>query len=153
VRLSDGSHSHREYVLHPGAVVVLAEPTPGHVLLEWQYRYPVGQHFIEVPAGKIDRGEEPLAAAVRELKEETGFVAQRWTKLVTLHPCIGYSNERFEVFHAEGLQQVGASLDEGEFLHCFTLPFEEAIAKVMGGEISDSKSALALLFFDKLRQR
>jgi ADP-ribose pyrophosphatase len=147
VRLPNGAKAHREYVLHPGAVVVIAEPSPGHILLEWQYRYPVGQHFIEVPAGKIDKGEAPQLAAERELREETGYVAQRWTKLVTLHPCIGYSNERFEVFLAEGLSQVGASLDEGEFLHCFTLPFEEAVAKVMSGEISDSKSALAILFY------
>jgi ADP-ribose pyrophosphatase len=153
VRLPDGSTSHREYVLHPGAVVILAEPKPGHILLEWQYRYPVGRHFIEVPAGKIDHGEEPLRAAERELREETGFVANRWIKLVTQHPCIGYSNERFEVFAAQDLTQVGAELDAGEFLHCFTLPIEEAVAKVMSGEISDSKSALALLFYDRWRSR
>ena len=89
------------------------------ILLERQYRYPLRRHFIELPAGKIEPGEDPLATAQRELKEECGYEAAQWRHLATLHPCIGYADERIELYLARGLTHVGHALDDGEFLEVF----------------------------------
>lgn len=150
VRLPDGGTATREYIKHPGAVIVIAQPDPQSVLMERQFRYPVGRHFIELPAGKIDKGERPLATAQRELQEECGYAAGQWRHLTTLHPCIGYADERVELFLATDLRHVGDRLDEGEFLEVMTVSLREALGWVVDGRISDSKTALGLLWAEKI---
>jgi ADP-ribose pyrophosphatase len=145
VRLPDGNTATREYIEHPGAVMIVPRFPDGQLLFERQYRYPLARVFIEFPAGKIDAGEEPLETARRELLEETGFEAERWSYLATLHPLITYSTERIEVYVAEELTQVGAQLDAGEFVETFTAPLEDALAWLDRGEITDVKTMLGLL--------
>lgn len=145
VRLPDGTEATREYIAHPGAVMIVPRLADGKLLLERQFRYPLHRVFIEFPAGKIDEGEEPLATAARELLEETGYTAQRWTYLATLHPLITYSTERIEVFMADGLEYVGAKLDAGEFVEILTATLETALEWLGRGEITDVKTMLGLL--------
>lgn len=150
VRLPDGSVSTREHIDHPGAVAVLALLDNGNLVLERQYRYPPQREFIELPAGKIDAGEDILVCAQRELLEETGYIASEWTHLTTAWPCIGYANERMEYFLARGLSHQGSKLDDGEFLEVFELPFEEALQWVRQGRICDSKSIVGLFWLEKV---
>src|SRR3970282_973926 len=116
VRLSDGRIARREYVRHPGAATVVPFLDTGTVMLVRQYRYALARHFYEIPAGKIDPGETPLQAARRELREECGYEAREWRRLTTIHPCIGYSDERIELYLARGLTHVGHAPDDGELL-------------------------------------
>ncbi|HSD37817.1 MAG TPA: NUDIX hydrolase [Rhodocyclaceae bacterium] len=146
VRLPDGSISIREFIKHPGACIVIAELRPGVLVFERQFRYPVGQVLMELPAGKLDAGEEPLACARRELLEETGYVADSWQHIATLHPCVAYSNEHIEVFLARGLKYEGQQLDEGEFLEVFEMSLNDAEAAVFDGRITDAKT-IACLFW------
>lgn len=151
VALPDGSEAMREYVVHPGAVVIIACLDDGSLLFERQFRYPLHRVFLELPAGKIDPGEEILATARRELLEETGYEATRWRHLGVMHPCIGYSNERIEIFLAQGLQERGpAQLDEGEYLTLTRLSLAEAVARVLAGEITDAKTITALFWAEKV---
>lgn len=150
VRLPDGGTATREYIRHPGAVVILAQPDPQTVLMERQFRYPLGRHFIELPAGKIDAGEKPLATAQRELHEECGYRAGQWQRLATLHPCIGYADEAMELFLARDLTHIGNRLDEGEFLEVMTVPLVQAVNWVRDGSITDPKTALGLLWAEKI---
>jgi ADP-ribose pyrophosphatase len=152
VALPDGSQGTREYVLHQGAAMVIPLFKDGSVLLERQFRYPVRSHFLELPAGKIDPGEEPLATARRELLEETGYAASEWRHLATLYPCVGYSNERVELFIARGLEHEGHPGEDGEFLECVRLSLDEALELVTAGEITEAKTILGLLWADKLRK-
>lgn len=149
VLLPDGTTSHREYLVHPGAVVMLALLDNGNLIMERQYRYPTLQEFIELPAGKIDKGEDILVTAQRELLEETGYVAREWTHLTMAFPCIGYSNERLEYFIARGLTHQGRQLDEGEFLEVFELPLKEAIEWIRLGKITDGKTIVGLFWLEK----
>jgi ADP-ribose diphosphatase len=146
VRLPDGALSIREFIKHPGACIVIAELRPGVLVFERQFRYPVGQVFMELPAGKLDAGEEPLACARRELLEETGYVADSWQHIATLHPCVAYSDEHIEVFLARGLSFEGQRLDEGEFLEVFEMSLSDAEAAVFDGRITDAKT-IACLFW------
>jgi len=144
VRLPDGNHSAREYIRHPGAVAIVAVLPNGGLIFERQFRYPLRRAFLEVPAGKIDPGEDILACAMRELREEAGYQADDWQHLGVIHPCIGYSDERIELFLARKLTHVGSELDEGEFLELLTLSAEEAEAAVHDGRITDGKTIAAL---------
>jgi len=148
-RLPDGTISSREYITHPGAVAILALLDNGKLLMERQYRYAAQQEFIEIPAGKIDQGEDILVTAQRELLEETGYVAREWVHLSTAWPCIGYADERLEYFLARGLTHQGRQLDEGEFLEVFELGIAEAIELVRTGKINDSKTIVGLFWLEK----
>ena len=149
VRLPDGSISMREYIIHPGAVAVLALLDNGNLVMERQFRYAPQQEFIELPAGKIDHGEDILITAQRELLEETGYVAREWTHLTTAWQCIGYADERMEYFIARGLTHQGSKLDDGEFLEVFELSLTEALQWVRQGKITDSKTIVGLFWLEK----
>lgn len=151
VRLPNGKQSIREYIRHPGAVVVLALLDNGKLLFERQFRYPLRRVFLELPAGKIDAGEDILLTAQRELLEETGYVAREWQHLGVMHPCIGYSDERIEIFVARGLHLTGEKqLDHNEFLDVLELSSGEARAAVLDGGITDAKTITALYWLDRL---
>jgi ADP-ribose pyrophosphatase len=144
VRLPDGGTAQREYVQHPGAVIIIPMLDADTVLMERQFRYAVGKHFYELPAGKIERGEEPFATAQRELIEECGYTAASWRHLATLHPCVGYSDERFELYLARELTHVGRALDEGEFLDVVPMTIDEIRGAVLDGRITDVKVVAGL---------
>ncbi|HNO62194.1 MAG TPA: NUDIX hydrolase [Plasticicumulans sp.] len=151
VRLPNGGESVREYVVHPGAVVIVAVLDDGRLLFENQFRYPLQRDFLELPAGKIDAGEAIETTARRELLEETGYVAGEWRHLGVMHPCIGYSDERIEIFLACGLKKVAEpSLDHNEFLDVLTLGLDEAVAAVRDGRITDAKTVTALFWAEKI---
>jgi len=145
VRLPDGSQGTREYIRHPGAVAVVPLFDDGRILLERQFRYPHGREFIEVPAGKLEPGEPHLATAKRELLEETGYEAEEWRRLGVIHTAIAYTDEAIEIFVARKLNHVGRKLDQGEFLETLTVGFDEAIAMIRDGRITDAKTVAALL--------
>ncbi|QID17710.1 NUDIX hydrolase [Nitrogeniibacter mangrovi] len=144
VRLPDGKHGVREYIAHPGAVAIIAELPDGRLIFERQFRYPLRRAFLEIPAGKIDPGEDIEACARRELREETGYEAAVWEHVGVMHPCIGYSDERIEVFIARDLTHVGHAWDEGEFLEILSLSRDEIQAAVASGELTDAKTLSAL---------
>ena len=149
VRLPDGKVAWREYVEHPGAVMMLAFLDEETVLMERQYRYPLRRHFLELPAGKRETGEAPLATAKRELVEECGYEAADWFHLATLHTCIGYSDEAIELYGARGLVHVGQRLDAGEHLEVLPVRLEDALSWVREGLVTDTKTTFALLWWDR----
>ncbi len=150
VLLPDGKESVREYITHPGAVVVLAFLDNGNLLFERQFRYPLRRVFLELPAGKIDPGEAIIDTAQRELLEETGYTASDWEYLGVMHPCIGYSDERIEIFAARGLKLAGEKqLDHNEFLEVVELSPAEAKQAVWDGRITDAKTITSLFWLDK----
>lgn len=150
VTLPDGGTALREYIVHPGAAIILPLFDDGSVLLERQFRYPLGQHFYELPAGRLEPDEASLATAKRELLEETGYVATEWRELGRLHPCIGYSNEQIDFFLARKLEFKGAQLDEGEFLETMRVPLPESLEWIRHGRITDAKTILGLFWAEKL---
>lgn len=145
VRLPDDGTATREYIVHPGAVMIVPRLPDGKLLFERQYRYPLDRVFIEFPAGKIDPDEAPEACARRELLEETGYQAASWSYVSTLHPLITYSTERIDIYLADDLTHVGAKLDHGEFVETFSATLDEALAWLDRGEITDVKTMLGLL--------
>jgi ADP-ribose pyrophosphatase len=146
VRLPDGAETVREYIRHPGAVAIVALFDDGRVLLERQFRYPLGRTFIEIPAGKLEAGEGPLETGKRELLEETGYVAAEWRRLGLIHNAIGYSDEVIEIWLARDLELRRQQLAEGEFLEVFSVPLAEAQAMARDGRITDAKSVAGLLW-------
>lgn len=146
VSLPDGSEAMREFVKHPGACVIIAESRPGVLVFERQFRYPVGRVCLELPAGKLDANESPLSCAQRELREETGFTAANWRQLGAMHPCIGYSDERIEIFLAQGLTAGERRLDHGEFLDVLEMNLAEAEEAVFDGRITDGKTITCLFW-------
>lgn len=153
VRLPNGGESTREYIVHPGAVVVIPVFDNGDLLLERQHRYPLHRDFIELPAGKIDPGEDDLTCAKRELEEETGYTATEWREVTTIYPCIGYSDERLAFYLARGLQDGTHGRDPDEFLEIFRLPFAEAMQWVRDGRICETKTVIGLFWLEKMLQQ
>jgi len=151
IRLPDGGEATREFVVHPGAVLIVPVLADGRLVLERQFRYPVKRVMLEFPAGKIDAGETSLATAQRELVEEAGYAAERWKPLGTIHPEIGYSTEFIDLFEATGLTHVGSRLDEGEFLDIVALTEDELLATFDCGGFTDGKSIAALFAWRRSR--
>jgi ADP-ribose pyrophosphatase len=151
VRLPDGSLASREYVRHPGAVVVVAQLPDGRYVMVRQWRHPLGRVFAEFPAGKLDAGEEPLACAKRELQEETGYRAKRWAYAGPIHLAIAYSTEVIHLFFADDLQSGPRQLDEGEFLDVFAASLEQLLQWARDGELTDAKTLFCLLWAQNLR--
>lgn len=150
VALPDGSSATREYIVHPGAVMVIALRDDGRVVLERQYRYPVQRVHIEFPAGKIDGGEDRLACAQRELLEETGYSARQWAHAGVLHPCISYSTEFIDIWFARGLQSGERKLDKGEFLDVISATPGQLQAWCRDGQVTDSKTLTGALWLQNV---
>ncbi|MDI6401902.1 NUDIX hydrolase [Balneolaceae bacterium ANBcel3] len=145
VELPDGKESEREWIDHPGASAVIPVFETGEIQLVRQFRYPVGKTFYEIPAGKIDRGEDPLAAAQRELLEETGIRGTHWVSLGIFHPVIGYSNEVIYLYLTWGIDQNQANADADEFVTPVKYPFQKAVDLVMNGEFTDGKTMAGII--------
>ena len=151
VALPDGREAVREYVVHPGAVMVVPILPDRRLVMELQYRYPVGQTMIEFPAGKLDAGEGGLACAQRELLEETGYSAGRWAKAGIMHPVIGYATEIIEVWFADDLRLGERKLDEGEFLDVFTATQQELEDWMRDGQLTDAKTVVGMMWLSQWR--
>lgn len=149
VQLANGNTSQREYVTHPGAVVIVPILANSNIVLERQFRYPLHQVFIELPAGKIDPNEDVLTTGQRELLEETGYSASDWVKLGIQHPCIGYSNEVIHIFLARNLSAGNSKRDADELLEVFELSLDDCLNMVVSGKITDSKTIVALFLVEK----
>lgn len=149
VRAPDGHLAPREYLRHPGAVMVVPLLDNGEVVLERQYRHPLRRSFVEFPAGKIDPGEDILACAQRELLEETGYVASEWIYLGGFHNAIGYCDEKIEVFLARGLRHEGAGTDDGEVLEIFTARWQELRDRIHAGAVSDVKTIVGTYWLER----
>ena len=145
IRLPDGGEATREVVDHPGGVCILALDDENRALLVSQFRYPYGQVLREVPAGKLEYGEDPTEAAIRELKEETGAVAGDFRSLGELYPSPGYCGEIIRMYLARELTFGETHLDEDEFLDLERVPFDELVEQVLSGEIKDAKTIAVVL--------
>lgn len=150
VRLPGGKQATREYVVHPGAVMVIALLDDGRVLLERQYRYPMQRAMIEFPAGKLDAGEASLACARRELEEETGYSAREWARAGVLHPVISYATEFIDIWFARGLQPGVQRLDEGEYLDVFAASPDELLVWCRSGVVTDAKTLTGALWLQNV---
>lgn len=148
VELPSGKQAEREYIKHSGAVAVFALDKENNIILERQYRTPVSQIMIEVPAGKIDAGEDYLTCGKRELLEETGYVSDEWDYLGEILPCIGYSTEKIVFYVAHNVVLTKANLDEGEFLEVYKQPLSELINDAYNGKITDGKTLAGLLLLN-----
>lgn len=152
VRLPSGNQGQREYVVHPGAVLIVPILDNGNLLLERQFRYPLNRVFTELPAGKIDPGENILKTGQRELQEETGYSAQEWIYLGLQHPCIGYATEVIHMFLAKGLIEGEPLNDADEALQLFEASLEDCLQMVADQEITDAKTIIALMWTEKYLQ-
>ena len=152
VRLPDGQIAAREYLTHPGAVAIVALLNDGRVLLERQYRYPIAKACIEIPAGKLELGEDHLLCAQRELEEETGYTARKWSYIRRIHPVISYSTELIDIYLAEDLIAGNSKLDDEEFLDVFAAPLEQLLAWIEEGEITDVKTTISAYWLDRYRR-
>jgi ADP-ribose pyrophosphatase len=151
VRLPDGSTTRREYIVHPGAVMVVPILDDGRLVIERQYRYPMGRAMIEFPAGKLEAGEPPFECAVRELAEETGYRAREWARAGVMHNAIAYSTEHIEVWFARGLIAGAQRLDAGEFVDVLEASEDELNARAQSGELTDAKTLVGLLWLARWR--
>ena len=152
VRLPDGRTALREFVVHPGAAMIVPVLPDGRLLMERQFRYPVGMTMIEFPAGKLDPNEDPMVCAQRELKEETGYTAARWAKAGIMHPVIGYATEIIEIWFADGLMAGEPQRDDGEFLETFAATQQELEAWLLDGRLTDVKTIVGMMWLRQWRE-
>lgn len=152
VSLPDGGEAVREYLTHPGAVAIVALLDDGRVLMERQYRYPIAKACLEIPAGKLDPSEDHLICAQRELEEETGYTAKKWSYIRRIHPVISYSTEFIDIYLAEGLVPGKSHLDEEEFLDVFAASIDQLLTWVEEGEITDVKTTISAYWLDRYRR-
>lgn len=145
VELENGKHAKREVVHHHGGSGVVALTDRDEVYLVRQFRYAFGQELLEIPAGKLEPGEEPLPAAQRELMEECGLTADKYIDLNPIYPSVGYDNEVIYMYLATGLHETQANPDEDEFLDLIKMPLEDALEMIKNGQIKDAKTVAALL--------
>ena len=151
VRLPNGKKSTREWIDHPGAVCIVPILDNGDILLIRQFRYGPREEFIEIPAGKIDKNEDPLKCGLRELEEETGYKSNKLTFLTNIHPAIGFSNEKMWIYLAEKLELSKKKLDEDEFLELLPTPLNQAIEWVFSGKITDVKTIIGIMWMKELK--
>lgn len=151
VLLPDGKTSLREYIRHPGAVVILPMMDDGRFILERQFRYPLNQVFLEFPAGKIDAGEVPFTSAQRELMEETGYTASDWQFVCTVHNAIGYSDEALYIYLAKGLKPGKGRPDAEEFIETFSATLPQLLALVKEERITDAKTIIGIFWLEKIQ--
>lgn len=151
VRLPDGSEARREYIVHPGAVMVVPLLDDGRLVVERQWRHPLARVMLEFPAGKLERGEPPLQCATRELAEETGYRAREWARAGILHNAIAYSDEGIEIWFARGLILGARHLDAGEFLDVAEMSAEQLDTAAQRGELTDAKTLIGLLWLQNWR--
>ena len=151
VRLPNGKKSAREWIDHPGAVCIVPILDNGDILLIRQFRYGPREEFIEIPAGKIDKNEDPLKCGLRELEEETGYKSNKLTFLTNIHPAIGFSNEKMWMYLAEELELAKKKLDEDEFLELLPVPLNQAIEWVFSGKITDVKTIIGIMWMKELK--
>jgi len=149
--LPDGGEANREYIVHPGAVMVIPVLDDGRLVVERQWRYPIGAAMLEFPAGKLEPGEPVLDCAVRELIEETGYRAREWARAGHMHNAIAYSTEAIEVWFARGLVAGERQLDQGEFLDVFAAGADDLATAAQRGEITDAKTLVGLLWLQNWR--
>ncbi len=152
VSLPDGSTGHREYIVHPGAVMVVAMFDDGRLIVERQWRHPIGRALLEFPAGKLEAGEPVIACAVRELYEETGYRAAEWARAGITHNAIAYATEGIEIWFARGLEAGERKLDAGEFLDVLEASADELEAAARDGELTDAKTLIGLLWLRQWRE-
>lgn len=150
VRLPNGKPAIREFIEHPGAVMVIPLFDDGTVLMERQFRYPLERVMIEFPAGKLDPHEGAMACAERELREETGYSAREFIYLTRIHPVISYSTEFIDIYLARGLVAGERQLDEGEFLDTFTVDVRTLLSWVRAGQITDVKTIIGTFWLEKI---
>lgn len=149
VQAPDGRTYVREYIKHPGAAMIVPLLPNGKVVMVHQYRHALKQVFLEFPAGKRDQGEDSLVTARRELLEETGYQAQDWKFLTTIHPVIGYSDEHIDLYFAKHLTHVEQKLDQGEFLEVIEVEPKDLMQMVFEGKVTDVKTQIAAFWLDK----
>jgi ADP-ribose pyrophosphatase len=147
IRLPNGKTATREYLDHPGAVGVLPFVDKDTVVMVRQYRHPVGEVTLELPAGKLDTGEAPLACVKRELNEETGYTSKKIRPLLQYWPTPAFANEVLHLYVATDLKAGKSHTDDDEFLRCVTVPFKKALKMALDGEIKDSKTIITLLAY------
>lgn len=150
VEIATGRKSVREVVEHTGGVVIVAQKSPDTILMVKQFRYPIKQTVLELPAGKLEKGEEPFPAAKRELEEETGYRAEMWENLGYINTSPGFCNEKLYLYLAKNLNFVGEHPDEGEVIQCFEYKINEILGKIKNGEINDAKTICGLMRAFKL---
>jgi ADP-ribose pyrophosphatase len=150
VTLPNGKEATRDLVLHPGASVVVPMSEQGELYMVRQYRKPIEKESLEIPAGKLDQGEDPEVCAHRELKEETGLVTKNMKHIISIHSTPGFCNEVLHMYVATDLEEGEACADEDEFISCEKIPVKELVDRVINHEITDAKTIIGILLADKI---
>lgn len=145
ISLPDGKTAKREVVVRGDATAIVPIDEKGNVILVEQYRHPVGDMVLEIPAGMLEEGEDPKACAIRELEEETSFITNELTYITTMYPTVGFCTEKLHIYLAKNLQQGNFNFDDDEFIEVKKVPLEEAINMIYTGKIIDSKTIVGLL--------